>query len=302
MKIAIALLLTALAEAIEVSPQPAGVSLTTITATSVDVVTSTTTTSFAITTTTPSCEVATAQPDTASCVSTIWSSGTRYFSQDCASADFNYETILVGDTGSVAYSSCVNLCLSKSTCLGVRYINSYSICEYLSGGVTVVTAGASFNQAMVIYTTNPCTEVETTLTTTETLVDTSTVTYTTLCIKFCIQFSIQFCIQFSIQFCIQFCIQFSIKFCIKFCIQFCIKFCIQFCIKFGIKFCIKFGSIHLVQLIHPAISPPSCILQASHKQYSFQHRQPHSDRLGDYLQHDLDRLYHRHLYSLRLPG
>ncbi|OJJ42813.1 hypothetical protein ASPZODRAFT_136940 [Penicilliopsis zonata CBS 506.65] len=178
MKITLALLF-ALAEAIEVIP-PARVALTTITATSVDIVTSTATTAVAVTSSLPSCTVGSAEPTAASCVPSLWSSGSLFYSQRCSS---NYvgDGSLLSVLPEVPFTSCRDLCIASTSCAGFNYLGIITYCELTWGtALTWNTAGASYDQAMLKYTTNPC---EIITSSTETVVDTFTTTYTTVYVE-----------------------------------------------------------------------------------------------------------------------
>ncbi|PYH92793.1 hypothetical protein BO71DRAFT_485155 [Aspergillus ellipticus CBS 707.79] len=170
-------LLAALAQATNALTSRAGISLQTITATSFSTVTQTSTSTFETATVTSTCAVGTAPPTVTSCVPTVWASGSNYYQQWCSST-WLHSGSAIAAFANIPYSSCVSHCLQTAECGGINFATAGAaeLC-YLSAGSMTISAGASYDQVMLVETKNPCVSTVTGVVASEMVVGVTTVPF-----------------------------------------------------------------------------------------------------------------------------
>ncbi|KAH0257634.1 hypothetical protein KCU91_g16252, partial [Aureobasidium melanogenum] len=171
-----------------------GVATTTVTATSFETATSTITSVAEITSVATTCAVGTTAPTLvqyylSSCTETVWSSAGQYWQQHC-SASLVGGTVVRGFAYPVGvYNYPVSVCaalnslnIPASKCAGINVMQVGGVAEYflVNGDLSLTSKTNGYtNNAIALYTTNPC-EVTTTATKTDfyPVAETSAVVYT----------------------------------------------------------------------------------------------------------------------------
>ncbi|KAG9570322.1 hypothetical protein KCU71_g371, partial [Aureobasidium melanogenum] len=171
-----------------------GVATTTVTATSFETATYTITSVAEITSVATTCAVGTTAPTLAqyylsSCIESVWSSAGQFWQQHCSASLVGGTVIRAYANVAGAYNYPVSICaalnslnIPASRCAGINVMRVGGIAEYflVNGDLSLTsTTNGYTNNAIALYTTNPC-EVTATATTTDfyPVAETSAVVYT----------------------------------------------------------------------------------------------------------------------------
>lgn len=171
-----------------------GVATTTVTTTSFETATSTITSVAEITSVATTCAVGTTAPTLAqyylsSCTESVWSSAGQFWQQHCSASLVGGTVIRAYANVVGAYNYPVSICaalnslnIPASKCAGINVMRVGGIAEYflVNGDLSLTsTTNGYTNNAIALYTTNPC-EVTATATTTDfyPVAETSAVVYT----------------------------------------------------------------------------------------------------------------------------
>ncbi|KAG9798833.1 hypothetical protein KCU95_g1862, partial [Aureobasidium melanogenum] len=171
-----------------------GVATTTVTATSFETATSTITSVAEITSVATICAVGTTAPTLvpyylSSCTESVWSSAGQYWQQHCSASLVGGTVVRAYAYPGGAYNLPVSICaalnslsIPASKCAGTNVVRAGGIVEYflVNGDLSLTsTTNGYTNNAIALYTTNPC-EMTATATTTGfyPVAETSAVVYT----------------------------------------------------------------------------------------------------------------------------
>ncbi|KAG9883473.1 hypothetical protein KCU98_g19058, partial [Aureobasidium melanogenum] len=157
-----------------------GVATTTVTATSFETATSTITSVAEITSVATICAVGTTAPTLvpyylSSCTESVWSSAGQYWQQHCSASLVGGTVVRAYAYPGGAYNLPVSICaalnslnIPASKCAGINVVRAGGIVEYflVNGDLSLTsTTNGYTNNAIALYTTNPC-EMTATATTT----------------------------------------------------------------------------------------------------------------------------------------